>query len=92
MSAIIIQQALQNKSAKAVAGTTIEIDVNEFLLVLNQVKDGILFEASTSLFGKKYQYALSFGSFTVLTRSKKVLEIPPSLIKVTAKKVWFPEI
>lgn len=72
------------------SGVVVKIDPDEFSKILRLAKDPLIVIAEGGLFGKTYQYMMSYKGLAFFTKSKEVLSLPTGAEVVAAKSIWVP--
>jgi hypothetical protein len=72
------------------SGVVVKIDPDEFSKILRLAKDPLIVIAEGGLFGKTYQYMMSYKGLAFFTKSKDALSLPQGAEVVTAKSIWVP--
>ena len=77
------------KAIKA-SGVLIRVEPEEFSKLLNRAKDPLIVVAEGGIFGKNYQYLMSYKGLTFFTKSGAPLPLPGGAELVNAGRIWTP--
>ena len=77
------------KAIKA-SGVLIRVEPEEFSKLLKRAKDPLIVVAEGGIFGKNYQYLMSYKGLTFFTRSRTPLPLPGGAELVNAGSIWMP--
>jgi hypothetical protein len=77
------------KAIKA-SGVLIRVEPEEFSKLLNRTKDPLIVVAEGGIFGKNYQYLMSYKGLTFFTKSGAPLPLPGGTELVNAGRIWTP--
>jgi hypothetical protein len=77
------------KAIKA-AGVLVRVKPEEFSKLMIRAKDPLIVVAEGGIFGKNYQYLMSYKGLTFFTKSGAPLPLPGGAELVTAGSIWVP--
>jgi hypothetical protein len=73
------------------SGVLIRVEPGEFSKLMNRAQDGpLIVVAEGGIFGKNYQYLMSYKGLTFFTKSSSPLPLPVSAELVNAGRIWIP--
>ena len=68
------------------SGVILRVEPEEFSRLMNRAKDPLIVIAEGGLFGKSYQYLMSYKGLTFFTKTRTALTMPSGAELVTAGK------
>jgi hypothetical protein len=77
------------KAIKA-AGVLVRVKPEDFSKLMDRAKDPLIVVAEGGIFGKNYQYLMSYKGLTFFTKSRAPLPLPGGAELVTAGSIWVP--
>jgi hypothetical protein len=72
------------------SGVVLRLEPGEFRKILIRAQDPLVVIAETGIFGKSYQYVMSYKGLAFTTKSKTPLDLPAGAEVVTASGFWLP--
>jgi len=72
------------------SGVLVRVEPEEFAKILARTKDPLIVIAEGGVFGKNYQYLMSYKGLAFFTKSNTPLELPGGAEVVTADHISIP--
>jgi len=81
--------ALTATEAKA-SGVVIQIEIKDFVSVVEKMENALVIMARTGIRGRKYQYLTSYKSMIFVAESDVPLQLPNNAEFLNARRIWVP--
>ena len=72
------------------SGVIVRLDPREFAKLLTHVKDPLIVIAEGGIFGKNFQYLVTYKGLAFFTKSSTEIALPPGAEIVAADRIWIP--
>lgn len=77
-------------NATKASGVLVRVEPEEFWKLMMRATDPLIVLAEGGIFGKTYQYLMSYKGLAFFTKSRAPLSLPNGAELVTAGRIWIP--
>ena len=72
------------------SGVLVRVEPPEFLKIVRKATDPLVVTATGGIFGRNYQYLMSYKGLAFYTKSDEPLSLPGSAEVIVAGRIWIP--